>query len=208
MSRPIIDAGPALNFFSLNRERLLFQVAGALSTPETVREEILRKASQDPRFQAAERVVKKLPEKYLEILSDGDSPDLRHTVERLTDHSFNELTPRTKNAGETMAIAHAALLAERGQDAFLLMDDFPARQIVAQENRRLARLHTQGRKRTSCPRIIVIGTADILTRAVREHVIGSRAELKKLYLRMRELDDGLLPFDQSDLPQLFRRPPG
>lgn len=31
--RPIIDAGPGLNFLSINKERLLIEVLGPLSTP-------------------------------------------------------------------------------------------------------------------------------------------------------------------------------
>jgi len=38
--RPIIDAGPGLNFFSINKERLLIGVLGQLSAPETVQEEV------------------------------------------------------------------------------------------------------------------------------------------------------------------------
>lgn len=33
---PIIDAGPGLNFFSINKERLLIGVLGRISAPETV----------------------------------------------------------------------------------------------------------------------------------------------------------------------------
>ena len=45
-SRPIMDAGPGLNFLSLNKERLLFSALGPLSVPEIVEREILRKAQQ------------------------------------------------------------------------------------------------------------------------------------------------------------------
>ena len=45
--RPIIDAGPGLNFLSINKERLLIGVLGPLCTPETVQNEVLRKARQD-----------------------------------------------------------------------------------------------------------------------------------------------------------------
>jgi hypothetical protein len=54
--RPIIDAGPGLNFLSINRERLLIAVLGALSAPETVQDEVLRKSRQDDRFRAAAAV--------------------------------------------------------------------------------------------------------------------------------------------------------
>ena len=45
--RPIMDAGPGINFFSIHKERLLFATLGALSIPETVREEIQRKSDHE-----------------------------------------------------------------------------------------------------------------------------------------------------------------
>jgi hypothetical protein len=48
--RPIIDAGPGLNFLSVNKERLLIAVLGRFSAPETVRDEVLRRSRQDERF--------------------------------------------------------------------------------------------------------------------------------------------------------------
>lgn len=57
MSAPvIIDAGPALNFFSLHKERLLISVTGALKTTETVEAEVLGKSDRDPRFKACRPV--------------------------------------------------------------------------------------------------------------------------------------------------------
>jgi hypothetical protein len=41
--RPIIDAGPGLNFLSINKERLLIAILGPFSAPETVQGEVLRK---------------------------------------------------------------------------------------------------------------------------------------------------------------------
>ncbi|MDX2969158.1 hypothetical protein PWY87_30590 [Kribbella solani] len=59
--RPIIDAGPGLNFLSIHKERLLFGTLGALSAPESVRDEVLRKSRDDSRFSAAKTVWGKLP---------------------------------------------------------------------------------------------------------------------------------------------------
>jgi hypothetical protein len=50
--RPIIDAGPGLNFLSSHKERLLISVIGAFSVPETVEDEVLRKSRLDDRFRA------------------------------------------------------------------------------------------------------------------------------------------------------------
>lgn len=64
--RPIIDAGPSLNFLSVNQERLLIRVLGQLSVPETVQGEVLRKASQDTRFRAAGATWRKLTPKWVQ----------------------------------------------------------------------------------------------------------------------------------------------
>jgi hypothetical protein len=49
----MIDAGPGLNFLSINKERLLIAILGAFSAPETVQGEVVRKSQQDDRFRAA-----------------------------------------------------------------------------------------------------------------------------------------------------------
>jgi hypothetical protein len=59
-ARPIIDAGPGLNFLSANKERLLIAVLGPLSAPETVQDEVPRKSAQDTRFRAAATTWRKL----------------------------------------------------------------------------------------------------------------------------------------------------
>lgn len=51
--RPIIDAGPGLNFLSIHKERLLIAILGPLSVPDPVQGEVLRKSQQDDRFRAA-----------------------------------------------------------------------------------------------------------------------------------------------------------
>ena len=78
----IIDAGPSINFFSINKERLLFSVLGASSAPEAVEKAVLRKARQDKRFSAAERVWRKLPPRLLHILFDDVAKELSIAVER------------------------------------------------------------------------------------------------------------------------------
>lgn len=56
-ARPVIDAGPGLNFFALNKERLLITILVQLGTPETVRNEILRKARTDKRFTCSHQIA-------------------------------------------------------------------------------------------------------------------------------------------------------
>jgi hypothetical protein len=66
--RPIIDAGPSLNFLSNNKERLLIGILGPFSVPETVQVEVLRKSRADERFRAAETVWRKLTPRWIQIL--------------------------------------------------------------------------------------------------------------------------------------------
>ena len=119
----IIDAGPSINFFSINKERLLFSVLGALSAPEAVKKEVLRKAHQDKRFSAAGRVWRKLPSSLLQILSDDETKELSIAVERINGIPFTQRMLFSKDLGETMVIAHAAVAAEAGEDVVILIDD-------------------------------------------------------------------------------------
>ncbi|GAA3459387.1 hypothetical protein GCM10018963_14000 [Saccharothrix longispora] len=90
--RPIIDAGPGLNFFSVNQERLLIGVLGRLSAPEAVQDEVLRKSRQDARFRPAATVWRKLTPRWVEILfrrrnagtRGGRAPDHPTTHEAAT----------------------------------------------------------------------------------------------------------------------------
>jgi hypothetical protein len=80
--RPIIDAGPGLNFLSINKERLLIAVLGRFSAPETVRDEVLRKSQQDDRFRAAATVWSKLTtHDWIQHLPDRAA--MRDTYRRL-----------------------------------------------------------------------------------------------------------------------------
>lgn len=74
--RPIIDAGPGLNFFSINKQRLLIGVLGPLCAPQTVQREVMRKSRQDERFRAAATVWRKLTPRWIQILPDDQTPEL------------------------------------------------------------------------------------------------------------------------------------
>jgi hypothetical protein len=80
--RPIIDAGPGLNFLSIHKERLLIAILGPFSAPETVQGEVLRKSQQDDRFRAAATVWRKLTTRWIQILPDDTTPELATVVQR------------------------------------------------------------------------------------------------------------------------------
>lgn len=110
--RPIIDAGPGLNFFSVQQERLLFGTLGALSVPEAVEQEILQKSQKDPRFYPAQRVWKKLPNRLMTVLSDDYTELLATAVERVSNTSFAQRLRMRNDLGEIMVTAHASVKAE------------------------------------------------------------------------------------------------
>lgn len=128
--RPIIDAGPGLNFMSINKERLLIATLGPLSAPETVQDEVFRKARQDNRFEAAATVWRKLTPCWMKALSDDATHELEAVVTRISGLPMDERRQRSKDLGETMVIAHAVVAAESGQSVIVLMDDGPGARIA------------------------------------------------------------------------------
>src|SRR4051794_40147503 len=97
--RPIIDAGPGLNFFAVNQENLLIQVLGPMSAPETVVDEIKGKSAQDERFRRAAPTMRKLMPRYLEVLSDDVTFELEAVVSRITQMPMAQRKQQAKNLG-------------------------------------------------------------------------------------------------------------
>jgi hypothetical protein len=195
--RPILDAGPSLNFLSINKERLLIGVLGKLSVPETVRAEVLRKARQDARFGPAEKIWRKLePGGWLEVLSDDETPELAAVVHRITQQPLQERRRHPKDLGELMVVAHAVVGAEAGDTVTVLIDDGAGADMAASEMRRLLRLQSQGR---DVGRIILVRTLTVMRRAAGSSHIPDKATMRDVYQRLRGLDDGLPPIEKTDL---------
>lgn len=194
--RPIIDAGPGLNFLSIHRERLLIGVLGPLCVPETVQAEVLRKAALDVRFQAAADVWRKLTPKWIEILSDDVTPALAAVVMRISQQSMGERLNHPKDLGETMVIAHAVVAAEAGQAVTVLIDDGMGARVAAGEARRLERRRSIGEPAGT---LRLVNTLTVLRRAAGGPNLRDRAAMREIYARLRGLDDGLPPLDATDL---------
>ncbi|GAA2218069.1 hypothetical protein ACFY2R_22880 [Micromonospora olivasterospora] len=194
--RPIIDAGPSLNFLSINKERLLISVLGPLSVPETVQDEVMRKSREDPRFRPAATVWRKLTPRWIHVLSDDETPELAAAVHRITQQSMRDRLRHPKDLGEIMVVAHAAVAAETGETVTVLIDDGAGAVIATSEIRRLQRLRAQGRAVGS---IKLVNTLTILHRAAGTGHIPDRSMMRDIYLRLRGLDDGLPPIDSTSL---------
>lgn len=194
--RPIIDAGPALNFLAINKERLLIEVLGPICTPETVRDEVLRKAGTDRRFAAAATVWNRLPNRMLEILSDDQTPDLAAAVARITGLPFAERKKSAPDLGEVMVVAHAAVRASAPMHVIVVIDDQEGAKLAQAERARLARRRAQGHPVGS---ISIANTTTILTRAAGSEHLPDRAAMRTTYERLREHDNGLVPINQTNL---------
>lgn len=197
--RPIMDAGPGLNFFSLQKERLLFATLGALAIPEAVQQEIHRRSQRDARFTSSAHVLGKVPKHLLEILPDDPTPELARAVSRISGESIADRIRSPKDLGETMVIAHAAIAAERGAHVMVLIDDTGGRRLAVQEAQRLERLHETS---DEIGKISLVSTTTVLKKAAGGKHIPDKASMRDLYERLRGLDDGLLPLRDTDLMTL------
>lgn len=195
-TRPIIDAGPGLNFFSINKERLLIATLGPLSAPEAVRDEILRKAQHDARFKAAATVWGKLSETYMQVLPDDVTPALEAVVTRISKLPMTIRSKQSKDLGETMVIAHAVATAETGADMTILIDDGPGSKIAAAEANRLRRIQAMGRAVGS---LRLVSTITVLERAAGGEHLPNKGAMRETYGRLRTLDDGLPPIGTTNL---------
>lgn len=194
-----MDAGPGLNFFASNQERLLFATLGPLAVPETVRDEILNKSRLDQRFSAAEKVLGKLPERLFEVLPDAYEPSLNSVVERLTGMNMTARALQPKDLGEIMVIAHAVVAAEAGLPTRVLIDDGEGRRLATIEQRRLQRLRNQNPR---IGQVDLLSTTTVLEIAARNGKISGREHMREVYEKLRKLDDGLVSLEQSELLKL------
>ncbi|WP_116200304.1 hypothetical protein [Amycolatopsis circi] len=194
--RPIIDAGPSLNFLSVHQERLLIGALGPLSVPETVQGEVLRKANQDARFRAAAATWRKLTPKWVQVLSDDPTSELTAVVERITRLPVLERLQQPKDLGELMVVAHAVVAAESGHTVRVLIDDGQGARLAAAEAARLERLRSGGKPVGA---VELVSTLTVLEVAAQKRLVADRGAMRDLYGRMRNLDDGLPPIDNTRL---------
>jgi predicted nucleic acid-binding protein len=194
--RPIIDAGPGLNFLSINKERLLIAMLGQLSAPAAVEVEVLRKAAQDQRFRPAAATWKKLTPTWIQILPDDLTPELAQVVNRITQQPMTERLRQSKDLGETMVIAHAVVAAEAGADVIVLIDDGLGARTATREIRRLDRRRTTDSMGGS---ISLASTLTVLKRAAGTTHVSDKAQMREIYQRLRNLDDGLPPIEKTTL---------
>ena len=196
--RPIIDAGPALSFLAINKERLLLATTGPISTPETVRNEVLSKSKsgKDRRFAQVERVWNKIPPKFLDVLPDDPTPELVAALGRISQQPWNQRLATAKDLGETMVVAHAVVHAEAGHQVTVIIDDQGGAALATTEIRRLDRLRQMGKPVGG---IALVNTVTILEKAAGGIHLPDKGSMREVYTKLRKNDDGLLPIDRTRL---------
>jgi hypothetical protein len=201
-NRPIIDAGPALNFLSINRERLLISVLGPLSSPETVENEVLRKAKVDTRFTSVEQAWRRLKPNLLTILSDDTTRELSMAVNRISGLPLDQRQKQLKDLGEIMVIAHVVVAAEAGAEVIVLIDDSNGAYAATREIDRLSRRQAQGHPVGS---IKLVSTLTVLELAAGGNYLPSRKVMRDLCDKLRSCDNGLPPIEYTRLlsPELW-----
>lgn len=101
---------------------------------------------------------------------------------------------QSKDLGELMVVAHAVVAAEAGKSVKVLIDDGQGAKLATAEARKLDRLRGQGK---SVGEVELVSTLTVLERAARRQLITDRSAMRELYVRMRDLDDGLPPIQNT-----------
>ena len=181
----ILDAGPCLTFCAAHAEHILVGVLsdiGNLTTPEAVDAEVRRKSKVGTKFEAARGKWMGLKNSHrITILSDAISTPGLLAAAKLADLDLESVRHESKDRGERMVIIHALAMRGQGIEPVVLVDDGYGQQ--------LARRH----------RLTLLNSEMILIQAVKRQLITNKADMRGLYERMRQLDDGLVHISQTRL---------
>jgi hypothetical protein len=193
----VVDAGPALTFLARkDTTRVLIQgLRGGFASPETVRTEVMRKCRQKRRLLGAAENQWKVLENAgrIQVLSDDETAELSAAVQRLCNMPMSQRIQQGRDLGELMVIAHAAVLADAGQDVVILIQEHDGTMLARHEAARFARLAP--RRGT----IRVWNSQTVLLRAAGSPQIPDKAVMKDIYEAMRPRDAALPPIEDTDL---------
>ena len=179
----IIDAGPALTFMAAGQRKLLLEVVdrrgNQLQTPEAVVEEVTRKAAQQKRFAGCDAELAGLIARgKVKLLLDDITDDvLTKQVRRITGVGTAIRLGESKDLGETMVIAHALKQKAAGIEVRVFIDEWRGQKVAVDKG------------------LKVVSTESILIGAISLQLIADRGEMRKVYGRLREFDDGLVHID-------------
>ena len=194
-----MDAGPVLDFLARKDwTRILYSAlpAGSFSVPATVEKEVLRKAATDRRFATVTNQWTKLKNvNRVHVLPDEVTAELNVVVQDICGLSMPKRLGTPQDLGETMAIAHAVVLAEQGHDVAIVIQERDGSQAALREQARLKRL---GLPQGS---LTVWSVADVVAFAVAAHcpTIPDQTSLIRIWQEMRAYDDALPEISETRL---------
>ncbi|WP_166997267.1 hypothetical protein [Paramicrobacterium fandaimingii] len=183
----IIDAGPTLTFTAAGQRELLMDVVtrrgSRLLMPESVIDEVARKSSQQKRFAECENdLANVIAHGQIEKLRDDiEDVALSQQVNRITGLGTRVRLGESKDLGETMVIAHALKLKQSGAEARVFIDEWRGQRVALRHG------------------LKVVSTESILVGAISLKLVSDRGEMRKIYDKLREFDDGLVHIDQTQL---------
>lgn len=188
----LLDAGPALNFLAIGQQNVLIQTAQqaalTLAVPERVDREVVGKC-RDARF-----VRTSAPGAWGRLKAGGHVvvlPDdvttmvFAAAITRISGIPVQQRVKARKNLGEIMVLAHASVLAQRGTDVFVLIDESDGRGRGRREQQWLKDKGASGR-------LYMWRTKQVLKNAD-AHWFVDGCTWEDVYQQMRPFDDGLLP---------------
>lgn len=187
----LLDAGPSLNFFGSGHQELLFRAAEAISSdlqmPEVVRTEVEGKSISDERFQQAQkRLGHAIDAGTVQILSDGQGAD--GLLARFASEAQLKLAKRSrgpggplalKDLGEAMVIAHARMLGSQGVTVRVMIDEWRAQEVAREYG------------------LALLSTETVLLKAAKLGLVENPGSMKKIWEKLRTLDNGLIHWDQA-----------
>ncbi len=198
----ILDAGPCITFCAAAKHNLLIDVlqrgSNELHVPDVVNDEVGNRGSNNKIFPptTVPNWQWLVNQHGIEILDSSvsaeDAGELSDAVKRLSGTPLAERLTASKDLGEIMVIAHAMVRRGRGEEVFVVIDEYRGQLLAASVG------------------ITVIDTAWILSSAVKRGSIADRGEMRKIYDKLRQYDLGLVDISQTELlsKSLWKQKPG
>ncbi|GGV38134.1 MULTISPECIES: hypothetical protein [Paenarthrobacter] len=187
----ILDAGPCITFCAAAKHALLLEVlrrgSNQLHVPDVVDGEITNRGSNRRDFPPA--TVPNwhwlVSHDHIGILdshvSEEDLNALSEAVVKLTGMPLAQRLMEGRDLGEVLVIAHAMVRKDRGEDVYVVIDEYRGQQLASKFG------------------LKIIDTPWILSSAVRRGLIADRGEMRKVYNALRQFDAGLIHIDQTHL---------
>ncbi|MFX1821944.1 hypothetical protein PV768_19365 [Pseudarthrobacter sp. CC4] len=187
----ILDAGPCITFCAASKQNLLIEVlqrgSNQLRVPDVVDDEVGKRGSNRRDFPVSTVNNWRLLTDHDHVgildssVSSEDAEALSVAVKKLSGMPLAQRLTENRDLGEILVIAHAMMRKVRGEEVYVVIDEYRGQQLASKFG------------------IRVIDTAWILSSAVARGLIVDRAEMRKTYDTLRQYDAGLVHIDQTGL---------